>query len=199
MDMMVLTCPHCGLSREIPEAQTTASAPVNVLCPGCQEIFVFDPANVSSAPDQEPPEADFVFAPISVAEADLPKAGFWIRAAAAFVDALISGVLQGIVVFLFAGLMGLLLHGYDSESLIMVCLPWGIPLKGTEKSSPLTVPGNEFPSPTRAKTLTTAGFGKQPNLPVNSTSLLLRSWPSPGAIMFIQGQWTTFTPIVCVP
>lgn len=121
---MLLTCPHCGLSREIPEAQTTASAPVNVLCPGCQEIFVFDPANVSSAPDQETPEADFVFAPISVAVADLPKAGFWIRAAAAFVDAMISGVLQGIVVFLFAGLMGLLLHGYDSESLLMVCLAW---------------------------------------------------------------------------
>jgi uncharacterized RDD family membrane protein YckC len=123
---MQLTCPHCGFSREIPDAQTAASTPVNVLCPGCQEVFVFDPTVASSATaaEETPAAPDFVFAPRAVAEADLPKAGFWIRAAAAFVDALISGALQGIILFLFAGLLSLLLNGYDADSIVMICLAW---------------------------------------------------------------------------
>ena len=123
---MQLTCPHCGFSREIPEAQTTASAPVNVLCPDCQEVFVFDPAvgGVGATAEATPAAPDFVFTPRPVGEAALPKAGFWIRAAAAFVDALIAGALQGIIVFLFAGLLGLLLHGFDSDSLLMFTLAW---------------------------------------------------------------------------
>ena len=123
---MQLTCPQCGFSREIPEEQITAKAPVNVLCPGCQEIFLFDPASGSSgaAAEEAPTSPDFVFTPRALAEADLPKAGFWIRAAAAFVDALIAGALQGIIVFLFAGLLGLLQHGFDSDSLLMFCLAW---------------------------------------------------------------------------
>ncbi|MDZ4185101.1 MAG: RDD family protein [Desulfuromonadales bacterium] len=122
---MLLTCPHCGFSREIPEEQTTTTAPVNVQCPGCHEIFVFDPLQ-SNAPggEEAPVVPDFVFTPRAVAEADLPKAGFWIRAAAAFVDSLISGALQGIILFLFAGLLSLLLHGYDSDSMVMVALAW---------------------------------------------------------------------------
>jgi len=122
---MLLTCPHCGFSREISEEQTTATAPVNVRCPACHEIFVFDPLH-SPAPEGEegPVAADFVFTPQAVAAADLPKAGFWIRAAAAFVDSLISGALQGIILFLFAGLLSFLLHGYDSDSMLMVCLAW---------------------------------------------------------------------------
>ena len=123
---MILSCPHCGYSREIPDARTTATVPVNVLCPGCQETFVFDPTKVNTAAGAEeaPAAAEFVFTPMAVAAADLPKAGFWIRAAAAFVDALIAGALQGIVVFLFAGLLGLLLHGFDSDSWLMLCLAW---------------------------------------------------------------------------
>ena len=122
---MQLTCPHCGFAREIPEEQTTASAPVNVLCPSCQKIFVFDPASVSAGMvEEEAPAPDFTFTPIAASEADLPKAGFWIRAAAAFVDSLIAGALQAMILFLFAGLLSLLLHGYDSESLLMVCLAW---------------------------------------------------------------------------
>lgn len=122
---MILSCPQCGFSREIPEAQMTAKAPVNVLCPGCQEIFLFDPSGNSGAATEEAPASpDFIFTPLALAEADLPKAGFWIRAAAAFVDALIAGALQGIIVFLFAGLLGLLLRGFDSDSLLMLCLAW---------------------------------------------------------------------------
>ena len=123
---MQLTCPHCGFSREIPEAQTTAGTPVNVLCPGCQEVFLFDPAVDSSgtAAADAPVAPDFIFTPRVIAEAALPKAGFWIRAAAAVVDALIAGALQGIIVFLFAGLLGLLLHGFDSDSFMMLCLAW---------------------------------------------------------------------------
>lgn len=124
---MQLTCPHCGYSREIPAAQTTATVPVNVLCPGCQEVFVFDPSKINAGADaaeEAPPSPDFIFTPCAMAEADLPKAGFWIRAAAAVVDALIAGTLQGIIVFLFAGLLGLLLHGFDSDSMLMLCLGW---------------------------------------------------------------------------
>jgi uncharacterized RDD family membrane protein YckC len=123
---MQLTCPHCGFSREIPEAQSTASVAVNVLCPGCQEVFIFDPAvgNSGAATEEGSATPDFIFTPRATAEADLPKAGFWIRVAAAFVDALIAGALQGIIVFLFAGLLGLLLYGFDSESLLMLCLAW---------------------------------------------------------------------------
>lgn len=122
---MQLTCPHCGFSREIPEEQTTATSAVNVLCPDCKEVFVFDPTVGSAGAAVEAPVTpDFVFTPHAMAEADLPKAGFWIRAAAAFVDALISAALQGIVVFLFAGLLGLLLHSFEGESLLMVCLAW---------------------------------------------------------------------------
>jgi uncharacterized RDD family membrane protein YckC len=123
---MILSCPHCGFSREIPEAQMAANAPVNVLCPGCQEIFLFDPSVDSSgaATEEAPASPDFIFTPLALAEADLPKAGFWIRAAAAVVDALIAGALQGIIVFLFAGLLGLLLRGFDSDSLLMLSLAW---------------------------------------------------------------------------
>jgi uncharacterized RDD family membrane protein YckC len=122
---MLLTCPHCGFSREIPEEQTTATATVNVQCPGCHEIFVFDPLqNHAPGEEETPAPPDFVFTPRGVAEADLPKAGFWIRAAAAFVDSLISGALQGIILFLFAGLLSLLLRGYDSDSMVMVALAW---------------------------------------------------------------------------
>lgn len=123
---MILSCPHCGFSREIPEAQSTASGPVNVLCPACKETFVFDPTCVSEGvtAEEAPVASDFVFTPRAMAEADLPKAGFWIRAAAAFVDALIAGALQGVIVVLFAGLLGLLLHGFDSDSLLMLCLAW---------------------------------------------------------------------------
>ena len=123
---MQLTCPHCGFSREIPAEQTTASAAVNVLCPDCKETFVFDPTrlNAGAVAEEAPVTPDFVFTPHAMAEADLPKAGFWIRAAAAFVDALIASALQGIILFLFAGLLGLLLHGFDSDSLLMLCLAW---------------------------------------------------------------------------
>jgi uncharacterized RDD family membrane protein YckC len=123
---MQLTCPHCGFSREIPEAQTATTTPVNVLCPGCQEVFVFDPTKVSAdaAAEEAPVVPDFVFTPRALAEADLPKAGFWIRAAAAFVDALISGALQGVILFLFAGLLSLLLRGYNRDSLLMISLGW---------------------------------------------------------------------------
>jgi uncharacterized RDD family membrane protein YckC len=122
---MLLSCPHCGFSREIPEEQSAATASVNVQCPGCHEIFVFDPTQGNVAAAKEAPvPPDFVFTPRAMAEADLPKAGFWIRAAAAFVDSLISGALQGIVLFLFAGLLSLLLHGYDSDSMVMVSLAW---------------------------------------------------------------------------
>ncbi len=99
---------------------------MNVLCPGCQEVFVFDPTVGSSgtAAEEASVTPDFIFTPQATTEADLPKAGFWIRATAAFVDALIAGALQGIIVFLFAGLLGLLLHGFDSDSMLMVCLAW---------------------------------------------------------------------------
>ena len=124
---MQLTCPHCGFSREISEAQASTPTPVNVLCPGCQETFVFDPTKVNAgatATEEAPVVPDFVFMPRAVAEADLPKAGFWIRAAAAFVDSLIAGALQGIIIFLFAGLLGLLLRGYDGDSVVMIALAW---------------------------------------------------------------------------
>ena len=124
---MLLTCPHCGFSREIPEARTTTGTPLNVLCPGCQENFVFDPTqvNAGTAMAEEAPAApDFVFTPRALAAADLPKAGFWIRAAAAVVDSLIAGALQGIIVFLFVGLLGLLLHGFDRDSMLMISLAW---------------------------------------------------------------------------
>lgn len=123
---MILSCPHCGFSRELPEARMTAKAPVNVLCPGCQEIFLFDSTVDSSgaATEEAPASPDFIFTPCALAESDLPKAGFWIRGAAAIVDALIAGALQGIIVFLFAGLLGLLLRGFDSDSLLMLSLAW---------------------------------------------------------------------------
>ena len=122
---MQLTCPHCGFSREIPEEQATVTAPVNVQCPECHEIFVFDLTQSNAPGDEAAAKApEFIFTARAMAEADLPKAGFWIRAAAAFVDSLIAGALQGIIVFLFAGLLGLLLHGYNSDSMLMVCLAW---------------------------------------------------------------------------
>jgi uncharacterized RDD family membrane protein YckC len=123
---MQLTCPHCGFSREIPAEQTAAGVAMNVLCPDCKETFVFDPTrlNTGAMAEEAPITPDFVFTPCARDEADLPKAGFWIRAAAAIIDALISGALQGIILFLFAGLLGLLLHGFESESLLMLCLAW---------------------------------------------------------------------------
>jgi uncharacterized RDD family membrane protein YckC len=126
MNLMELTCPHCGFTRELPEERATPGTPVNVLCPACQESFLFDPAKSSGEGVEEegPLLPDFVFSPLPGSAADLPKAGFWIRAVAAVIDSLIAGALQGIILFLFAGLLGLLLHRFDSESLLMICLAW---------------------------------------------------------------------------
>ena len=123
---MTLTCPHCAFSKEIDPGRIPDGVK-KVVCPRCKEPFAL-PERESQAVDQpteEPqPQVPAMAPPVVANAADLPKAGFWIRAAAAFVDALIAGALQGIIVFLFAGLLGLLLHGFDSDSFLMLCLAW---------------------------------------------------------------------------
>lgn len=100
---MILTCPHCGYSRELP-AERRPVVTVRVTCPRCREQFQWtaEPCfGFEPAPDlpPAPPIAAVQTAEATTpaddpAQAALPKAGFWIRLVAALVDSTLVGVLQ---------------------------------------------------------------------------------------------------------
>ena len=109
--MLTVSCPHCGFAKEVPAGKIPAGA-VKVTCPNCKESFPFG-RNVADIP--EPPaeetEVSEAFTALNQAAA-LPKAGFWIRVAAALVDGVILIIIQVILTVL----LGLIAAG-DSSGL----------------------------------------------------------------------------------
>ncbi len=101
---MILTCPHCGFSREL-DPESLPDKPVKVTCPRCSQVFEHSPVNAppTSAPLVAGQKVAHRGGPASLAgAAEQPKAGFWVRVVAALVDMfLVSGV-QLILTFLLS-------------------------------------------------------------------------------------------------
>jgi uncharacterized RDD family membrane protein YckC len=121
---MLLRCPHCGYSREI---ETTAAqpGPVRVLCPSCHrqfaietgdDTFIFEPAPAAPAASVV---ASPTVPPVIPSLADLPKAGFWVRVVAVLIDSALIFAAQMILNLILVVALGLLIDGFDSESLAM--------------------------------------------------------------------------------
>ena len=96
---MQITCPHCGFSKQIDAAQLPADV-IKVNCPKCKLSFPL-PGKVEDATfTQQQPLPERQPAPVQTtvstrSEIDtLPKAGFWMRVVATFIDAFIVFVLQ---------------------------------------------------------------------------------------------------------
>ncbi|MFA5701450.1 MAG: RDD family protein [Desulfuromonas sp.] len=101
---MQLRCPHCNFTREL-EDTAVPTAPAQVTCPRCGGSFPFEP-KVEKAATLEQPLAATASEPPAPAEPEqqrgggsAPPAGFWVRAVAAVLDSMISGLLQFAMVF----------------------------------------------------------------------------------------------------
>lgn len=105
---MLMTCPHCGYSKEISLEQLPENAD-RVNCPKCKQSFPLQRQTEKVEPQSEitgrkhqgkndKPHSS------RLAEIDaLPKAGFWMRLVATMIDAFIVFVLQ----FLLGSLLAL--------------------------------------------------------------------------------------------
>ncbi len=114
---MQITCPHCGYNKKIDSEKLPAKVK-KVKCPKCTEVFPLQPSEsktepVSKAettppatPDPAPTVAPATPKPPTiVANSDidaLPKAGFWMRVVATFIDAFIVLVMQFVLGLLLA-------------------------------------------------------------------------------------------------
>ncbi len=96
---MQMTCPHCGFSKQIDDLKLPANI-TKVNCPKCQQSFPFsrkvqDKAVEAEIPAPEPPHDQVqATAPPRTDIDALPKAGFWMRVVATFIDAFIVFILQ---------------------------------------------------------------------------------------------------------
>jgi len=94
---MLLTCPHCQFSKEVDEADLPPR--VNkVTCPRCKESFPLQRplADVPSGSISE--KADIPSPSVQAKSAEnLPKAGFWVRFAAAMFDGILVLILQSML------------------------------------------------------------------------------------------------------
>jgi uncharacterized RDD family membrane protein YckC len=92
--MMTITCPHCGFAREIDPGRIPPGV-TEATCPRCKQSF--------SLSEERSASADFTPAPpVAPSQLDLPRAGFWIRAAAFLLDSAAVTVLQFAIGFLLA-------------------------------------------------------------------------------------------------
>ena len=114
---MLITCPHCGFSKRIDPEQLPADV-TRVNCPKCKQSFALQQPQIVQQQSQQPiqsspaAEKQRVSPPPSAseqmtqAEVDaIPKAGFWMRVVATFIDAFIVFTLQFILgsILAFAG------------------------------------------------------------------------------------------------
>ena len=96
---MQITCPHCGFSKQIDAVQLPVGI-TKVNCPKCKLSFPL-PGDIEDAtftqeqplPERQPDPVQMTGSTRSEIDA-LPKAGFWIRVVATFIDAFIVLVLQ---------------------------------------------------------------------------------------------------------
>ena len=93
---MQITCPHCGFSKQIDREQLPPDI-TRVNCPKCKQNFPLQQQTQELAPQPEVTAKENQNETIISAQAEidaLPKAGFWIRLVATFIDAFIVFVLQ---------------------------------------------------------------------------------------------------------
>jgi len=96
---MLITCPHCGYSKEIKQEQLPENAD-RVNCPKCKQSFPLQLQTQEIELQPEIKDKEHQSSPLRAqfskhAEIDaLPKAGFWIRMVATIIDAFIVFVLQ---------------------------------------------------------------------------------------------------------
>ncbi|WP_305044389.1 RDD family protein [Geoalkalibacter sp.] len=108
---MILTCPTCGLSREIAP-ERLPEGPARVTCPRCARVFRYPgavPVPGGSTEPAAPPESSAEYAKVRTlpdgsltsAAAALP-AGFWLRVTAALIDVILVSLVQMVL----GGLLG---------------------------------------------------------------------------------------------
>jgi len=117
---MLITCPHCGYSKEIKQEQLPENAD-RVNCPKCKQSFPLPLQASESEPEPEitveehqarNQRAQFP----SRTEIDaLPKAGFWMRLVATIIDAFIVFILQLLLGSLLA-LAGVIAAGHQASA-----------------------------------------------------------------------------------
>lgn len=107
---MIITCPHCGFSKDIDPTQLPAEA-TRVNCPKCKQSFALsqpqaEPQHAPVPPQPQVhqcPDQDSAPQKMTRAEVDaLPKAGFWMRVVATFIDAFIVFFLEFVLGSLLA-------------------------------------------------------------------------------------------------
>lgn len=134
---MLLTCPHCGFSRQVEAARLPAK-PVRATCPRCRTVFPFS-RDVRSRPDTaEPVISPPMEAGISPAAtsgpmagaAEAAKAGFWIRAVASLLDMLAIGLLESALgsLLIRAGGMEPGFHSPEGWVIMLTVLTFGLVL-----------------------------------------------------------------------
>lgn len=116
---MLITCPHCGFSKQIDQEQLPADI-TKVNCPKCKQSFAFQQAQEPTP--QPETTAKRYQSNANEAEIDaLPKAGFWMRLVATFIDAFVVFVLQFLLQSLLA-LAGFAANGGEGAVGNMVIL-----------------------------------------------------------------------------
>ncbi len=127
---MQLTCPHCQFSKDVPD-QKLPTEPTRVSCPQCKGSFTLPQRKSGLEPEPEVPQikcpacgieqaksstcasCGLIFAKyrppaqpaapaVSDNLADRPKAGFWLRFVAVFIDAIIVVAIQFVLGFFLA-------------------------------------------------------------------------------------------------
>ncbi len=102
---MQIICPHCGYSKEVNQEQLPPDVS-KVNCPKCKQSFSL--RQQTQEPQIQPeitvtPRKNITDIPVRTEIDALPKAGFWMRLVATFIDAFIVFVLQ----FLLGSLLAL--------------------------------------------------------------------------------------------
>ena len=125
---MLLTCPQCGFSKEIPAAHIPAGS-TRVHCPKCKAAFPLKQKQAPFRPSPETPASPQPEAPagekVYRARRQRPKAGFWIRLTAWVIDKFLVGLLQtilGILLLLFGVSFAPLLQNGIGELVQLVWL-----------------------------------------------------------------------------
>jgi predicted Zn finger-like uncharacterized protein len=114
---MLITCPHCGYSKEIKQEQLPEDVK-RVNCPKCKQSF---PLQLQTAGTELQPkitdqerQSSTQFSNAREIDA-LPKAGFWMRLVATIIDAFIVFVLQFLLGSLLA-LAGVIAAGQQASA-----------------------------------------------------------------------------------
>ena len=115
---MVLTCPHCGFSQDVPDESIPAGTN-RATCPCCGQAFRLqatepsapDTATTTGSPDRPPASDSQVRNPSQegpglTTVSHPPYAGFWLRVAAAMIDAILVGIAKVTLSVLLGGVSG---------------------------------------------------------------------------------------------